>query len=576
MNPIDYLPVSGSIALPERRYKAGVTGLSGAVYLVEVTHPAETVHIAQVQRIDSMKARVTLDDDRHLDVNFIGSIALASTHVGNLPRIDIATDDMAPDAPLASGHWRAHWNDKELDRQAHQAAVELAQYWLDWNGEAAGGDRLLRRQSLLHHELKAILEETGMLRMPPPAEQGVDTIRQVASVSLRRHDYETVPDVLVHLADGTRLHIEVTVDRRIAGDRLAQVRNAGLPALEIDFYSLAGFINRDQFSQLLASELTAKRWLVTPGNFAARGTAEQVVAPGTPEYEEMRRTPASQWATRFLAAAAELERVSRLAGDDDAIDQAQQAIRQCAAALHIHGFTEADTPALYEGRESLIMRLIALRAAAKEDPSALPDTLDSIIFDASLRQCSWHTVFLIALKVWNVPVEDGLAERVNQWRLRVKNSIQKQEPYYLRDTSYDALLSLLFPDLASGLAHPFGKLPIAKVETPEEEGPEIDNEPDVGELSADYFSGSKEKDLEWVHPLEIRREIAKTVRAHLIVRDDFSSDRDILNELIDMPGEMEPWRFAQVLRTQLGLGRPAVLKYLGRVQLIALLSIEKA
>ena len=43
-----------------------------------------------------------------------------------------------------------------------------------------------------------------------------------------------------------------------------------------------------------------------------------------------------------------------------------------------------------------------------------------------------------------------------KWRETVKSSIENEEPMYVRDTVYDRLLDLLFPEMRSALNNSFG------------------------------------------------------------------------------------------------------------------------
>jgi len=45
---------------------------------------------------------------------------------------------------------------------------------------------------------------------------------------------------------------------------------------------------------------------------------------------------------------------------------------------------------------------------------------------------------------------------VAKWRETVKSSIENEEPMYVRDTVYDRLLGLLFPEMRSALNNSFG------------------------------------------------------------------------------------------------------------------------
>lgn len=46
--------------------------------------------------------------------------------------------------------------------------------------------------------------------------------------------------------------------------------------------------------------------------------------------------------------------------------------------------------------------------------------------------------------------------KVAEWRSEVKNSIENDDATYVRETIYDRLLGLLFPQMQSALNNPFG------------------------------------------------------------------------------------------------------------------------
>lgn len=46
------------------------------------------------------------------------------------------------------------------------------------------------------------------------------------------------------------------------------------------------------------------------------------------------------------------------------------------------------------------------------------------------------------------------------WRKAVVAAVKRSDYTYIRSAKYDRLLSLLFPEMAAGLAKPFGKRPV--------------------------------------------------------------------------------------------------------------------
>jgi hypothetical protein len=82
--------------------------------------------------------------------------------------------------------------------------------------------------------------------------------------------------------------------------------------------------------------------------------------------------------------------------------------------------------------------------------------LNAIELSQGVRRAD-HTLYLIALKVYRPPLSERQQVWCEGWASRVRKSIEAGERDYLRDPAYDRLLSVLFPEMASGLAKPFGK-----------------------------------------------------------------------------------------------------------------------
>jgi hypothetical protein len=60
----------------------------------------------------------------------------------------------------------------------------------------------------------------------------------------------------------------------------------------------------------------------------------------------------------------------------------------------------------------------------------------------------WHTIYLIAIRVYQPTLTKSQKELVGIWRTDVKNSLRNGEPTYRRSREYDSLLGLLFPEMA--------------------------------------------------------------------------------------------------------------------------------
>lgn len=205
----------GVIDLPRQRMSRTASGFSGEGYEVWVEAPAEHIAVVGAALHDYATALLTLDDGRELRVDLTGlrepgsdgrgraivTLSLSDTTIAMLGPDEIrARLRILPDI-----RWCAHWNDPALaaegDTTAEQAARDALDGWKETD-EADFRSHLppdtdattmqrWRRETLLHREIKAILEKTSSIATPglevevtrnPPEEFGgdweEDTIRK--------------------------------------------------------------------------------------------------------------------------------------------------------------------------------------------------------------------------------------------------------------------------------------------------------------------------------------------------------------------------------------------------------------
>jgi hypothetical protein len=67
------------------------------------------------------------------------------------------------------------------------------------------------------------------------------------------------------------------------------------------------------------------------------------------------------------------------------------------------------------------------------------------------------SIYLIAVRTYRPPLTDKQQGWFEEWAGKVRDSLKRGETTYLRDPSYDRLLSVLFPEMAPALAKPGGK-----------------------------------------------------------------------------------------------------------------------
>jgi len=75
-----------------------------------------------------------------------------------------------------------------------------------------------------------------------------------------------------------------------------------------------------------------------------------------------------------------------------------------------------------------------------------------------LRSKKWHTLYLIALRVYQPVMSEDHQAKVSRWRTDVVASINDGEATYIRDDFYDRLLGLLFPEMQLALDMSFGTI----------------------------------------------------------------------------------------------------------------------
>jgi len=278
------LAEEGVIDLPRRRMSAAAEGLSGALHEAWVEVPPQRVRVASIDFRDQTFAVLTLDDGRQLRVALTGRITEQAADSGETTLVPTITIDV--DASVAgmdqaeirkrlqllpeSICWRSHWSDAELRADAARRAAGLAMDALDWlPDDLVLPDDLspaMKRETLLHHEVKLILE--GAEKITVPGLDGVEELRTDGHPTLQRR--WSIPQRVLALSD-TRLEqrirllipdvvtvarsddgqvfdplvIEVTVTNSIVEERRARIRGQGVAALEIDLSMTGGRITRE-------------------------------------------------------------------------------------------------------------------------------------------------------------------------------------------------------------------------------------------------------------------------------------------------------------------------------------------
>ncbi len=558
---IRYLQERGFIDLPRHRRSASAVGFSGQGYEGWAEIAGQRMSIAGAVLHDHATALLTLDDGSELLVDLTGQREVGSDGRGRaivtVSLSDPAIAMMSPEEIRArlrlfpDIQWCTHWNDQALQAaaaaQARQVALDAMDAWGD--AEETSFHRSLppdldpsialqlRRETLLHSEVKTILEQSSHIATPGldvevtryapdefSGEWESNTLRMQwltgpTTLSLEKTRLEQpqgsiVPDVICTLPeprpfifgvvetwldDGFEeliedshssqrwpetLLVEVTVTHGIDQEKLRRIQELDLPTLEIDIGSLGGRVTREGLRHLVVDETIGKRWVHHPAWRLRRHLLEAELDqhPVTLRFQErlaeLRRprllaTPALEWASIYLAAATEfydantrIDKVRRahqgsdpkplLLGEDST---PWQQLVEAAEGLAAHGYPGAVDPEM-AGVAGIVSRLLSIQH--DRGIGFAFDTgyqvLNAIMQSGADHQ-QWHTLYPMAVKAYGLESRftHKQAERYSSWRQGIIDRVNAADATHLRPARFDAVLSVLFPEMAPRLATGYGR-----------------------------------------------------------------------------------------------------------------------
>jgi hypothetical protein len=505
----------GWLDLPRRRMPARVQGLSGETHEAWVEFPAERVRITDVDFRDRVVAVLTLDDGRQLRVKLTGTLEVDATDESQAERHLVPTILLSVDDPALAGMapdeirrrltllpevlcWRTHWNDPELTAQAEVLARELALSNFD---EVPDGlelaedlDPALKRQTVLHYAVMQLLAESKRLQVPGWAVCAEATgpdgrlvrrealsapqLLNVDFVELEARFGNIVPDVTCKAwpVNGGEvlwpLFIEVTVTNQMTSERLNRIRAAGMPTLEVDLSLTGGRIDREGLRSLVIDGLDIKRWLFHPEMARRQRDLENALAQEVEAAREaaarrskLREMSVSDLARCYLAAAVRLADAEvaeesgggRQPGAEVEVGVARAELADVVRAMSVRGYPEAGDVNLI-GSHGIVPRILSIKLGRPVGYRLenVAGVLNAIELSKGVRRAE-ASIYLIAVRVYAPLLTDKQQIWFDEWARRVRESLKRGEKTYLRDPSYDRLLSVLFPEMSAALAKPAGK-----------------------------------------------------------------------------------------------------------------------
>lgn len=501
----------GYIELPRRTRSAQFVGLSGANYEAWADQPPRRVKVSQVDFQDRAFALLTLDDGRKLRVALTGSIQAINDAAGDglVPMIAIDVDESLAGMDTSSIRerlellsdavcWHSHWDDERLCQDAEDSAKLQAIERLDWPADdielPPGLSPMERRETLLHLEVKRILQSAGQITVPgfeiveEIKAEGITALRReykrgstilaLANTRLEARVGRLVPDVVTDAStDGGQssapLLIEVTVTNHIDDERQARIGRLGFAALEINFSLAGGQVTRTGLTALVVHDLTLKRWLANPEMAAIRQELQSELQEELSARREIQRLieerrarvlaePLEQVAQRYLVAAEHLfletgsRAVESLAIE---VEARRNAMAACVEEMQWRGFPEAGDEDLL-GHHRMLARILSIKhdAGIGYRYRSGFEVLNAIRQSGERYASDW-TVYLIAVKVFKPALNEEQQSWLAAWREEVARRIRDQDFSVMRDPSHDRILATLFPEMADGLSRPFGKRP---------------------------------------------------------------------------------------------------------------------
>ena len=510
----------GEIELPARRLTGHIIGLSGKSYSAGVARVLQKVKITSGAFQDATSALLTLDDGRTLIVKIVGSIQVIqnsapTSFTSNRSGFDVrpTIEIELPDNSFASlspenlrsrlkllvggGNWVCHWDDAELSKQADEAAKVKARDAIDFPSDddpwMLSLPKELQHETLLHLEVKRILERTKRIHLPE-LRVYIEKIRansevvfvertntnewiEIVNVELEKRIGQTIPDVVLTL-DAKTVHgeiilIEVTVTNPIDEERLSRIQSVNLPTLEISFKQTGGSVSKAELEKLVVAELVLKKWLHHPWITLQREEAELLLAvsenAAKPKYmidESLALSKElSDWAQDFLKLFQEEAALQANNGQANFLEEKERVIASltvASEAIAYYGFPEVRDHSNSETLGKILGRLLTIKldvgVGYRYKENAAVQVMNAIRNDHDIYK-KWTYLFLIAAHAYGV--KQKLTASSSVWfetlREKVAGSIISLEEKYLRDTRYDMLLALLFPELEMLLLDDFGK-----------------------------------------------------------------------------------------------------------------------
>lgn len=186
-------------------------------------------------------------------------------------------------------------------------------------------------------------------------------------------------------------------------------------------------------------------------------------------------TPAPEWASIYLAAVTEFSdantridkarRTHRGEGAKPALldkdSEPWQRLMEAAEALAAHGYPGAADLEM-AGVAGIVSRLLSIqhdRGIGYAFDTGY-QVLNAIMQSGADHQ-QWHTLYPMAVKAYGLESRftPKQTERYASWRQGIIDKVNAGDAAHLRPARYDAVISMLFPEMAPRLSTGYGRVP---------------------------------------------------------------------------------------------------------------------
>jgi uncharacterized protein YaiL (DUF2058 family) len=494
---------SGEVDLPPPRRTKMHEGASGTTYIGETVGRALYGRITSKVWVDNQSARITIDGRTILvqlqaRPNFSSDFSLDGVITIRVNDPIVASWEpsqilLALKLDSEFSCWEKHWDDDELEAGAERNALAAADDALDRIpselGLLNGLTNLQKSETVLHAKVKEILSRAGRLKVPY-CDQEVTREMHDGSYKRRRVHIDSqnlilsqvrmeapmqglIPDV-VCIAQSSRnpsnsfkLLIEVAVTHRVDASKSALIATRKLACVEIDLTRMGTRERRitvDQLESAVIDDVQGKCWIFNP-------TLARMVESNELELERE---------DRKLRAARQHEQERKQWLDNCSTERL---IGLLLPTLEVHWLTDAALRV--DDKYEVLPHDIAIRLTARNfkdanDPLLLAnDGVLSCIEAIRNRRLSmtragrragiWRldeeptlqkyvTLGLMAARAYPSELTSEDMQKVNDLRVKVKDSLDSEESRYARPATHDKIIGTLYPAMRESLSKPFGTL----------------------------------------------------------------------------------------------------------------------